>query len=446
MTMTAGGVATHNSTVLVPAALREKFNKGLARLNAKAEQFGLSPVSIVSESQIPYVQRSIETGRGISYEVVPQPAGAPLPSDAIGQIEMLELQLVYPIIKVGGWQVVAQREKVDAGCLVYVSSSDPEDRQQAHRRRQDTMHCEHCELMRDRKLVYLLKDMASGEYRQVGSTCLMDFTGHDPARALFLAQLSRLEEDTSALLDDPEAKVCSSVRTRSYLAQAIFHSMRYGFTSAGAARQYGGVPTYRAALELPEALQRNPKYAADYLAAGPSLGAEIEAMIAWYAAKVATGAGQADEFDSNAVVLLKGEILRTDPLQLATVAAAIGRYLGHRRTERLALRAAHSQFVGSEKGRLTRRVRTYEVQRFDSDFGPQCVVYLVDDEGNCFSWRTSDLTAPVELTDAANRERPLLAAFTVKGHKEAAVGRITEVSRLKFKTWLDVDDAATAQA
>lgn len=240
--------------------------------------------------------------------------------------------------------------------------------------------------------------------------------------------------------------MCSSLRTRSYLAQAIFHIERCSFTSAGAARQYGGVPTYRAALELPEALQRNPKYAADYLAAGPSLGAEIEAMIAWYAAKVATGAGQADEFDSNALVLLKGETLRTDALQLATVAAAVGRYLAHRKTEKLALRATHSQFVGSEKDRLTLRVRPYEVQHFDNDFGPQCVVYLIDDEGNCFSWRTSAFTAPSELTAASNRERPLLAAFTIKGHKELAIGRINEVSRLKIKSWLDVDGASTARA
>lgn len=186
MTMNAGGAATHNATVLVPAALREKFNKGLERLNAKAKQFGLAPVSVLSESLIPYVQRSIETDRGISYEVVPQPAGASLPSDVVGQIEMLELQLVYPIIKLGSWHVVAQREAVDAGCLVYVSSADPHDRQQAQRRREDTMHCEHCELKRDRKLVYLLKESASGEYRQVGSTCLMDFTGHDPDKGALL--------------------------------------------------------------------------------------------------------------------------------------------------------------------------------------------------------------------------------------------------------------------
>lgn len=442
MTITAGGAAAHNATVLVPASLREKFNKSLEKLNAKAEQFGLAPVSILSERVIPYIQRSVNTDRGIRYEVVPQPAGESLPSDAIGQIQMLELQLAYPIIKLGGWHVVAQREAVDAGCLVYVSSTDPDDRQQAHRRRQDTMHCEHCELKRDRKLVYLLKELASGEYRQVGSTCLIDFTGHDPARALFLAQLSRLEEDASALLDDPDAKMCSSMRTRSYLAQVMFHCDRYGFTSAGAAREHGGIPTYRAALELPEALQRNPLYAAEYLAAGPSLDAEIEGMITWYAAKVASNAGQADDFDSNALVLLKGETLRADPLQLATVAGAVGRFMAHRRTENLALRAAHSQFAGSEKERLTRRVRPYEVQRYDSDFGPQCVVYLIDDEGNCFSWRTSALTAPSELTAASNRERPLLAAFTVKGHKESAVGRITEVSRLKIKSWQDVDGAS----
>jgi len=43
--------------------------------------------------------------------------------------------------------------------------------------------CSHCDKIRSRKVTYLLQN-ASGELIQVGSSCVKDFTGHDPTKAL----------------------------------------------------------------------------------------------------------------------------------------------------------------------------------------------------------------------------------------------------------------------
>jgi hypothetical protein len=48
--------------------------------------------------------------------------------------------------------------------------------------------CEHCGLLRRRTVTYLVRD-GGGEVRQIGSSCLRDYTGRDLARALRQAEL-----------------------------------------------------------------------------------------------------------------------------------------------------------------------------------------------------------------------------------------------------------------
>src|SRR3546814_18345978 len=60
------------------------------------------------------------------------------------------------------------------------------------RSHQHPVRCDHCKTKRQRRLAYLLKDAETSEVLQVGSSCLQDFTGVDPAAVLFLAQLYKV--------------------------------------------------------------------------------------------------------------------------------------------------------------------------------------------------------------------------------------------------------------
>jgi hypothetical protein len=77
-------------------------------------------------------------------------------------------------IGVKGWQVVAALEHTAKGMpIIYnTSGSIPQQYQAAE------PHCDHCGIDRRRIWTYILQNTTTGEYKQVGSTCLKDFTGH----------------------------------------------------------------------------------------------------------------------------------------------------------------------------------------------------------------------------------------------------------------------------
>jgi len=76
--------------------------------------------------------------------------------------------------KIAGWSFVARLEHTAAGNLIYaVPGVECPAVYQA-----TGPDCDHCKQVRDRKNLYVVRDDA-GQYKQVGSTCLRDFLGHD---------------------------------------------------------------------------------------------------------------------------------------------------------------------------------------------------------------------------------------------------------------------------
>ncbi|KLB22913.1 hypothetical protein SM77512_22195, partial [Xanthomonas hortorum pv. gardneri] len=155
-------------------------------------------------------------------------------ADAVGLIDMHSLLLRFPLVKLGDWHVVAQLDATPAaGALVFAVTDGAADRAEAARRRDHPMHCEHCHTARARKQIYLLRNSSTGTYQQVGSTCLQDFTGIDPARALFLAKLADFERYADALGDQAAAGVAGAVATLDYLARVLFLCESSSFIPVG---------------------------------------------------------------------------------------------------------------------------------------------------------------------------------------------------------------------
>jgi hypothetical protein len=90
------------------------------------------------------------------------------------------------MIKKDGWEVIAQLEHFDNGNLI--NRIDRSDYVTPGAWRTLPPHCEHCGITRQRNVTYIVKD-AQGTYRQVGSTCLKDYTGIDPRSAVAFAEL-----------------------------------------------------------------------------------------------------------------------------------------------------------------------------------------------------------------------------------------------------------------
>lgn len=110
--------------------------------------------------------------------------------------------------------------------------------------------CEHCDTSRNRKATFVLLS-ETGEWKQVGRTCLAGFLGVDVESALayfdYLCKVREYDEDAE-LRAAAEASGRPSVRRWVTVAEAVI--AEHGFVSK-AQTQYGGVPT---AQQVDEAL------------------------------------------------------------------------------------------------------------------------------------------------------------------------------------------------
>lgn len=106
-----------------------------------------------------------------------------------GLVSQVNFELVYPAITLDSWQMVARIKSEAAGNLI-VSKIPHSEIPERFKTRGD--HCDHCQTSRNRRFTYLLKKYG-GEMKQVGGTCLRDFT--NDAYALDKAKMLELETE-----------------------------------------------------------------------------------------------------------------------------------------------------------------------------------------------------------------------------------------------------------
>lgn len=106
--------------------------------------------------------------------------------------KIIEVYLTIPEMKIAGWEFVGHidhRLYPETGRnVVFIN---PELNEYTPDTYWDTpSHCEHCREQRKRNFTFILRNEA-GELKQVGSSCLKDFLGHDPLKTLKLFEILR---------------------------------------------------------------------------------------------------------------------------------------------------------------------------------------------------------------------------------------------------------------
>jgi len=168
------------STVSVPSfkltSLLQKINK----LNKKAEKLGMEPtVANVTGTVVKFI--SIEAP--LCGEDKDQPYVRINDFFCGGDCWPVEFTTVEITenaqIKIAGWEFIAVVEFRENQNMLYTVKEEvqiPEKYRTSH-------SCEHCNTNRRRNRTFVLKH-DSGEFKAVGSTCLVDFTGHSGAEAM----------------------------------------------------------------------------------------------------------------------------------------------------------------------------------------------------------------------------------------------------------------------
>ncbi len=205
-------------THTVYADLAPEVEKRLAKFAKKAERYGI-PFSYSKGEEHPQkvTVYDVDPVERVQYEVETYMVSA-----IDFEVECDEL------IRANGWKVLAMIEHGDIGNIVtgFGDTTIKDEWYNAPAR------CDHCGTNRFRSVTYIVEK--DGEQRQVGKSCLKDYTGISPALATMFAEVRDLfPSDFSCDTKEwGEMKVKPMCETEVVLAHACDAIKRFGFVKS----------------------------------------------------------------------------------------------------------------------------------------------------------------------------------------------------------------------
>lgn len=142
-------------------------------------------------------------------------------------VEAVDVTVNAEEIKCGDYKVVAMIEHLSEGAnVVKTFGVDIKPRWMVCYPK-----CEHCKSNRNRKVTFIVEDYVTGEQKQIGKTCLKDYSGIDPEFAVAMRQLEDTfaEEDFSKEDYPYFSKVEQYVEVETALAYALEVYKKQGY-------------------------------------------------------------------------------------------------------------------------------------------------------------------------------------------------------------------------
>lgn len=329
--------------------------------------------------------------------------------------EFVDVTISGPEVRLGGgWIFAASLEPIEVEGEVSNLIKAIADDENLERYRNRIGICDHCQKNRQRKHTYVVLS-EDGEYKQVGKTCLKDFTGHGNAESL--ARLAAMMVEVASDLETERlsgAPSASAYDTSEYMAWVSQVYRQDGWTPKSKATESkpstAGVAWNRMLLTE----QGRRKYNIDDLTqAEYDKAAKI---IEW--AKSIDGSSQ---YEINLKLACSCEYVEYG--NSGIVASAIAGYM--RAKEEIANKEKpESQWIGEVKKRQSfGRVQVTRHYPCHSDYGVTHIYTFEDSAGNQLVWFSSNEVCQtgetVELTG------------TVKAHNEFRGTKQTVITRCK---------------
>ena len=405
------------------------FEAQIESLNKKARRYGVPPIKIEGKTTGLYERREEEMTNGKTLRYL-RPLSAPL---AYGKaVHLLHVQVSYAEIRNGHWLLVGKfdaipgKDGAPSGNFTRTISRDNEkDDERMQALRYEPVKCEHCNSNRRRKEGYLLRNLDTGEYKRVGSTCLKDFTGIEPSQALLAAEMAFVcGGDWSESSGGGGRGFYEN--TLDFLTRVAFVSTHAPFVSVKAAKETSGVvPTYSEALNLPDEMTKKRALRKQFFDELPHHEDKARKVLAWVAANP-----ERSEFISNLKMLAELGYM-TEVYQCRVMAASLPMYDRAMQSLRDAERASQSEsrHVGTEGMKLSANLVLDRIVPISTGYGPAQLVLLHDQDGNAIRWKTASF--PDALRNASPGAR-FDAAFKVAKHDLYQGKPQTRVTHLKL--------------
>lgn len=346
--------------------------------------------------------------------------------------------LTHDPIILAGWKLVAAFTHTEHGNLIRKAPSATLEIPESFQKTPQA--CQHCNVNRSRANTFLLQNTESGELKQVGRTCLVDFLGHaNPetfagwAEALWSAMEAAGECDPDGEGSGPRGSKYMSVRL---LLGTILRSVKsQGFRSTKVER--GSTRDHVLSLQF----NRHHTVVAEHaalIAAYPAeiIDPEVDAIFAWAAALPESGLS--DYIWNLRVVLLNGYVLMESLGLLCSVTVAMENQAAYalRQAGYVAEKAARqaeamkSDYVGKIKERITFTGRILFTKFIENDYGGKYLVSLADDQGNRL---VSFYSGRDERLFSASGDKRFELKGTVDKHGEYNGAKQTTLKRLSLE-------------
>ena len=330
-------------------------------------------------------------------------------------IKAIEVEVSGTAIAESGWELAGKIEHLETGNLIHSfgDTTIPDWYRSASPR------CEHCNSDRHRKETYVLYHAKNNAWKQVGSSCLKDFTGYVSAEmaaavASVYALFDQISEDRVYIASSPKY-----FDTESVICYAIECVKHWGYHKS----EEGNDATRERVRDL---MHRHMKLPAsiDAVTFDPMSTANLRTFEDLRSRLLALNAE--DDYTNNLQVLLRAEKVPEKHLGILVSAVPYYNRMIAREAEqrKLAEETSNSEFVGNVGDKLTIDIATVKlVNIYDGYYGSTWRYQIVDAHGNVFMWdASSPMWDTVCVEDSPKGDviegLPLQIKGTVKKHDE----------------------------
>ena len=353
-----------------------------------------------------------------------------------GEIQTLRYVIVdvEGFAKVNGWEFVATIDHREARNVIrqIIDIEIPEQYWTCN------SWCDHCQTIRPRKDTFLIHNVETGEFKQVGRSCLRDFTGGYDAD-LAAAYISMHEDliEGEEVGEGPRGiyiSPCFPLDTVLRMSKAII--AKTGFTSTTTAYEQGGSSSKSNLMELASVVLHGAaidKY---------NRWLQEEGVLRFYETfqddqyfedmkKYYKDSTDESSYMQNMKTIFGSDYCKEKDFgYIVSAVFCYDRELERREKQAIAeakrvSESQLSQYVGEIKQKVTFKVKSSTcVSSYQDNYGGYSYLYkFIDEDGNCFMWSTS--TGPDD-----SRKLDTVTG-TVKDHKEYKGLKQTWVTRCK---------------
>lgn len=400
--------------------------KALAKLNKRAAKLGVTPITMsltgATRTESVYVPFELQ--------------GLDLEGKRVKEIEVLFSEIVIvgesPIL--AGYEFLAQIDHDSAGYNV-INNLSNENLSEAYGKADPV--CDHCNIDRFRKSTYVVRYIETGMTKQVGSTCIKDFTGHKNPDAIldFYNQVHRIFGDFGSKSTEGYNIPREEWReeTGYFVEMAAAVILKNGFVSKKRLEEMPGLETTCTTSELtlsfiypPEGSYREEVIAEKReLLANPNVKVLVEAVEDYR--KDLEAKDFRNDFEENVYNFLSGETFKHR--YAGYVAAAVGS--AHRAFCEKQENAPKSQKSNDHIGTLGQRgqflLDLRYAKGYDSQFGYGVRYVFEDETGNSVIWFSSNDTKNLQPDMKYSLSAMVKSHGEYNGRNQTIINRPTQI-------------------